>query len=153
MEPVERKSNRPPRPAAGQARPQTESAGSDITRGQSPRPGHSAGFCGRSGSACFGAGCQMFLGPAVTTWRSTRPAGAAGSAGPRLAPLAVVPHVSLLWDVFGGFPASPVMCAAADGGLAMLILLCGSGKYPSSLRRRRTTKSRGCSLRGPALPP
>lgn len=59
-----------------------------------------------------------------------------------LAPLPISPHVPLFQEVFRGFPALLVMCAAGDGGLAMLILLSGSGKYPSSLRRRKTTKSR-----------
>lgn len=46
-----------------------------------------------------------------------------------------------LWAIFGGFPALLIMCAAGDGGHATLILLPGSGKYPSSLRRTKTTKS------------
>lgn len=59
-----------------------------------------------------------------------------------LAPIPISPHVPLFREVFRGFPALLVMCAAGDGGLAMLILLSGSGKYPSSLRRRQTTKRR-----------
>lgn len=46
------------------------------------------------------------------------------------------------WAIFGGFPALLIMCTAGDGGHATLILLPSSGKYPSSLRRVKTTKSR-----------
>lgn len=71
-----------------------------------------------------------------------------------LAPLPISPHVPLFREVFRGFPALPVMCAAGDGGLAMLILLIGSGKYPSSLRRRKTTKRRvWLQPAGSTLPP
>lgn len=57
---------------------------------------------------------------------------------PRFPPF---PHVPLFFrDVFGGFPALPVMCAAGDGGLAMLILLPGSGKYPSSPAQKENNK-------------
>lgn len=50
-------------------------------------------------------------------------------------------HIRVFWAIFRGFPTTLVMCAAGDGGHATLILLPGSGKYPASLCRRKTTKS------------
>lgn len=130
------------------------SLGSDITW-QRPTHGRSrqllwTNWLRDEGNACFGAICQMFLRLATEFYcdyleglQGLQPCcSAAQSWCWCLAPLPIIPHVPLFRDVFRGFPALLVMCAAGDGGLAMLILLSGSGKYPSSLCRRKTTKSR-----------
>lgn len=57
-------------------------------------------------------------------------------------PCSLRPRRTSAWAVFRGFPSALVMCAAGDGGHATLILLPSSGKYPSSLCRTKTTKSR-----------
>lgn len=131
------------------------SLGSDITWRQRPTHGQRrcllwTNWLWDERSACFGAIWQMFLWLAAEFYcdyleglQGLQPCcSAAESECWCLAPLPIIPHVPLFRDVFRGFPALPVMCAAGDGGLAMLILLSGSGKYPSSLRRRKTTKSR-----------
>ncbi len=63
-------------------------------------------------------------------------------AAPRSSTICQHPLRTSFWAVFGGFPAVLVMCAAGDGGHATLILLPSSGKYPASLCRMKTTKSR-----------
>lgn len=95
------------------------------------------------GGTCLGAICQMFL--SVSLWpfgEFRRPAKLRRRSQevPMSRPTSHHPSRASVSGRLRGFPVMLVMCAAGDGGLAMLILLSGSGKYRSSLRRRKNNK-------------